>query len=287
MEKVFKRKIDFKKKIIKIIDKYDVISFDIFDTLIKRNCLKPHDIFAIVESMYNSQNDNKISDFMEYREMAEKKARENSEYEDVNLNEIYNNFSKFDSETLNKLKQLEIETELKFCTKNELMYEIYNYCKQKNKRIICISDMYLSKKNIEEILIKNGYNIENIYVSSEIRSLKRTGNLFKYVVKKCNIRKEKIIHIGDSLKSDFLIPKLMGIKTYLIPNFINNCMYIKFENMNNLNTRILYSFINNNIYHYNNKYTRIGYEILGPIAFAFCKWVHDSAKKSGINRLYF
>ena len=66
------------RKLKKIIDSKEVISFDIFDTLIKRNCQKPIDIFKIVENRYNNQNKNEINDFSMKRIQAEIKARKKS-----------------------------------------------------------------------------------------------------------------------------------------------------------------------------------------------------------------
>ena len=39
--------------ILKQIENYDIVSFDIFDTLLKRNINKPTDIFAYVEKKHN------------------------------------------------------------------------------------------------------------------------------------------------------------------------------------------------------------------------------------------
>ena len=47
-------------KIKDLIDNYKIISFDIFDTLLKRNTIKPIDIFELVEKKYNLKNKNKI-----------------------------------------------------------------------------------------------------------------------------------------------------------------------------------------------------------------------------------
>ena len=76
MKKVSKRKEIYLGKLIKKIDNCEVVSFDIFDTLIKRNCLKPHDIFKIVEFVYNENNNDKVQNFSNLRKLAEKKARD-------------------------------------------------------------------------------------------------------------------------------------------------------------------------------------------------------------------
>ena len=40
-------------KLFKCVSKYDIVSFDIFDTLLKRNVLRPEDVFDLVEDRYN------------------------------------------------------------------------------------------------------------------------------------------------------------------------------------------------------------------------------------------
>ncbi len=49
--------------------KYDIISFDIFDTLITRNMYEPNDIFKLMEEKLN------IESFTEKRQLAENEAR--------------------------------------------------------------------------------------------------------------------------------------------------------------------------------------------------------------------
>ena len=55
--------------IIKQIEEYDVVSFDIFDTLLKRNIKKPTDVFKYMEKKYNKEG------FFNERIEAEKRAR--------------------------------------------------------------------------------------------------------------------------------------------------------------------------------------------------------------------
>ena len=83
-----------------------VITFDIFDTLIKRNCQKPRDIFSIVEKVFNETSNEKIEDFVVQRRNAHYLALEKSKKDEVTLNEIYNNlpYSKKIKEIYKKLK---------------------------------------------------------------------------------------------------------------------------------------------------------------------------------------
>ena len=67
-----------------MIEKAEIVSFDIFDTLIVRNCIEPHEVFDIVEFRYNRENNkNKIEGFRRYRLEAEKEARKKQKTVDI------------------------------------------------------------------------------------------------------------------------------------------------------------------------------------------------------------
>lgn len=77
---------------LKYILKHDCVSFDIFDTLVKRYVSLPTDVFDIVELRYNSlhgTSNEKIRGFKELRINAELKARKKI-IEEVSIDEIYN-----------------------------------------------------------------------------------------------------------------------------------------------------------------------------------------------------
>ena len=48
--------VNSKTELMEIIGRYDVVSFDIFDTLIMRKTLTPEDIFRIVENKIKNNN---------------------------------------------------------------------------------------------------------------------------------------------------------------------------------------------------------------------------------------
>lgn len=277
----------FNKNLKRQIDKHSIISFDIFDTLIKRDCHSPTDIFEIVEKQYNKDNHLKIKDFKKSRIHAEEMARSKSDREDITLDDIYHELEVFNDEIKNELKQLEVKTEKNFCRRNNDIYPIYQYCKENNKKIICISDMYLDKETIRNILQENEYEIGEIYVSSEIGLTKRTSHLFQHVLRANGYKPSQLLHIGDSKRGDYVAPKMVGISSYFIPRYVNHCSYIKKVDNLNLDTSILYTHINNSVLDQDNEYYKIGYELLGPIIYAYCKWLHKQTLELGIQKLFF
>lgn len=188
------------------------ISFDIFDTLVVRPFLNPFDLFILLNQDFRLLNKNQIGiDFSKMRMNAEQQARidlwnSTRKDEEVTLDEIYDvmvrdyGISKL---IANKMKKLEIELELKFCTRRDTAYELYEMALSIGKKVICTSDMYLPKSVIQKILSKNGYKqIQELYLSSEIMKTKSTGNLYRHVLKALNSDGDDIIHIGDNYHSD-------------------------------------------------------------------------------------
>ncbi|MEI8665372.1 hypothetical protein P4S81_11620 [Pseudoalteromonas sp. B28] len=148
----------------KLINNSEIVSFDIFDTVILRKVFEPADIFTIVENLYNDEHKKLDIDFKSIRGNAEAEATkilaELNGTQSIGLDEIYAHIQKtqdLDSKTINTLKALEIEIELKFCVKNEYMHSFYQYCIDNSKKVIFTSDMYLP-----EYVIKKFFTIMGI-----------------------------------------------------------------------------------------------------------------------------
>ena len=208
-----------------------VISFDVFDTLIIRTVPLPTDVFNLIHP--------EDPTFKSRRIEAERQARKLSPLEDIKLEEIYKELYDDPCERQEAM-DLEISTELSVCKANPEALEFFNTVRKDGKRVVIVSDMYLSASTIERILINCGYDLNgvNLYVSSEYGKTKRSGNLFKEVLKALRVesvsaptvkRREKsescegadsvkgkdVLHIGDNYISDYLMPRKCGMKGFL------------------------------------------------------------------------
>lgn len=196
---------------LKLADESEIISFDVFDTLICRKC-RPHDVFALVSDKCG------IKSFTHDRIECEHKARVKSKHEEITLNEIYDELSViYGHECADKLKALEIESEFDVIYANSELKEFFDLMKSNHKRIIIISDMYLPVNIIEAMLNKCGYEgYESLYVSSEYSLTKRHGSLFAHVLRDKNISPDRMLHTGDNFISDYIMPRRLKIKGFLI-----------------------------------------------------------------------
>ena len=271
---------------IEKIDSHKVISFDIFDTLLKRNVRHPDDIFILVENEYNKLEKDKIANFPALRKKAEKKSRSLSKDEEITFNSIYECLP-YENPIKERLKQLELLIEENFLTINHEIKKVYDYAVSIQKEIIIVSDMYLPETMLKRILTKFGYTTyRKIYVSSTYGVTKRTGNLFKLLIKENNYIPKDILHIGDAKRSDWLIPIRLGIHTIHIKTYTNKLLYDSKNISHDINYNILSTFVNNSIPQ-NNRYEQLGYETLGPVLVGFCKWLEYNKKAHKIDKLLF
>lgn len=201
------------------VKKHDIISFDVFDTLVMRKVLYPSDIFTIVEKKLNRNKDKLNFEFAALREEAERQLYD--EKKNPNLDEIYDRLQQLSGigeAYRNELLELEIATEMEFLVPRKRMLEFFNQIKEK-KKIYLISDMYLSQKIIAKILQKCGYEgYEELYVSCEKRTSKRERLYDIYIQdrKKDGYACSDCLHIGDNEAVDIRSAEEAGLDAFHI-----------------------------------------------------------------------
>lgn len=189
--------------VIRKLSKYDVVSFDIFDTLIFRTVDTPADVFGVVG--------NKIGDddFKNKRINAEEEARNNTVCREPNINEIY---AYLFIENTDIAMASELDVEQQVCVCNPYMLDIVDALLQRGKEIIIVSDMYLPSMFLRKILERCGYNgFSNVFVSNEYRASKYSGELYRQLSRDY-LKGKKVVHIGDNMHSDYLMALENGWK---------------------------------------------------------------------------
>lgn len=259
--------------IMQKIQDYQFVSFDLFNTLIKRDVSKPADVFQILENQG-------YPGFVENRVAAEKKARQMSTRGEVTLDEIYY-YMHCDC------SKEEIELEKMLCTVNYSIKAVYDYCLACKKTIIITTDIYLDKETIIQILNKCGYyKYDYLFVSSEYGQMKSDGSLFDTIIKDLNIPAQSIIHIGDNRISDYIMPQKKGIASVLINGEINNPSYFISHSSDKLINNYWQAFINNHIRDSGHFYNT-GYECFGPLLYGFVQWIIKKIEEDNIEKVFF
>lgn len=280
----------FKKKkfevpvneLVDILSDYDTISFDIFDTMIFRALDQPTDVFLYLETKYNVPN------FQSLRKEAEKDARKKSKNGEVTIADIYDVLENQCNFKASEWISREIQAEKQICFANPYIREVFLKLKEKGKRLIATSDMYLSKDILRDILTQSGYDgISQIYVSCDIQKSKASGELYSYIKKKLN--PGRIIHIGDNQWSDVKKANEMGWASYYYPN-INNDRYMYPSYMSaligGLYRGLSNAYLKCGFYQYDD-YFEYGFLNGGLLVYGYCQWINKLVKDKKIEHILF
>lgn len=211
-----------------------LISFDIWDTLLKRKCMPEEIKLYTCQYIFFKYKQN-LKD--EYKNIYKiKSLRNDIEYElslecEKNGNDkecdILDVFKQLNKQIFKKpikgieeeLIKVEVEEEKKKSYINPQIEPILKKYEKYDK--ICISDFYISSKYLEEILKyhKLLHIFKKVYSSCDYKLNKRSGRLFKLVIKEQKINEKDMLHIGDNPQADFEVPNSLGINTQKIENY--------------------------------------------------------------------
>lgn len=276
-------------KLVTEMLKYDIISFDIFDTLIFRPFEKPSDLFHILSYRHH------YLDFCTIRREMEQRARSLAQNHEATLAEIYQAIQKYVGIPSAQGIAAEEEAELEFSYANPYMLEVFTRLIAKNKRIILVSDTYFESEFAVKLLHKCGYNgYEKLFLSCEHRKSKHTGELYDEV--KRYIGKKTIIHIGDNYYSDYIVPKSKGFHDrdkYDIIKYHNvNSIGKDFraENMSDIIGSCYKGLVNANLHNGLNLFTKqyeYGYGYGGLLVLGFCRFIHEYTVRNNIEKVLF
>lgn len=260
-----------KEEIKKIIDEKKVVSFDIFDTLLFRNLYQPTDVFRIMEKEISSEYG--IEGFSELRINCEVNSRKEENKYETTLDEIYELMTAKLGKNVEAIKKREVETELEFVVANPFMKEIFDYAISENKKVLLISDMYLSSDAIKKLLKKAGYKSVPVYVSCEQHAGKGSMELYETVRKKEKLDKSSWVHIGDNKQSDYEKAKEYGIEAIWYENIR---MKDSLPAPKTLEASIIRGIQNNILYNGNEvKYwEKFGILYASPIYYGFTNWLY-------------
>lgn len=284
------------EKYVEELSKYDVVSFDIFDTLIFRPFSEPADLFYLIGCKLDFLN------FKDLRARAEfearliraeqlKKQKKYVDYE-IDLDDIWNRMYDITGLDAGKGKAIEEELEIQLCYANPFMLQVFNKLKEKGKTIVITSDMYLTKDFLAKILEKNGYTgYENIFVSNSFHKSKSDGRLYDVVKKKMG-EELSYIHVGDNTHSDIKMAQKHGFKTLYYPNVNRAALLFRSYDMSPIIGGAYRGIVNNRIYSAVDEKPatmeyEYGYIYGGLFALGYCAHIHEYAKLHGIDKVIF
>ena len=274
------------------LSQYDVISFDVFDTLIFRPFSQPTDLFYFIGQKLGIMNFKNLRIQAEYR--ARMKCCKTQGHMEISLSDIW---KELEAEVGNAAKggmEIEVETEKQFCYANPFMLQVWNALIEQKKDVVIVSDMYLPKEVIEEILLQNGFiGAKQVFISNEYKKNKAKGALFEEV--KAFLEQEypqevSMIHVGDNPNSDWKMAKQHGFDIYPYANTNKNALLYRPMDMSYIIGGAYRGLVSNHLYNGKDSYSldyEYGYLYGGLFVLGYCAFIHEYVKLHQIEKILF
>lgn len=283
------------------------VAFDIFDTLLVRPMVNAETTKRLVAQQAGATLG---SVYLDYRATAEGRARERTG-SDVGLDQIYAELQRLTGLSVDEtrqLRELEERIELASVTARPEGVALLQQALVLGKPVLLISDMFLPRACIEQMLRDNGIpRWTALYLSNEVGVRKDQGDLYTHVLRDQQLEPQALLMIGDNERSDFQIPDNLGIRTLHLlratelarglPKFrplveeVERHKELDHELALGLLLRrnfapITYAGVNVRALTQDSA-ALLGYNVLGPLLASFVDWLRHAAQRDGIGELHF
>ncbi len=205
----------------KEISNHDVISFDLFDTLIARKMLEPRGLFPLIARNYKllakdcgmktllSQN------FSVWREQIEKELGACHTLSEYYQEMVCRGWISEEQSVL--LEKIELELEERYTVARKSMQLLAAYAVGQHKKVLILTDTYYTACQLRNLTSLRELPAEiPIWTSCEKRMHKEDGTLFYELLRETGMEAKQHLHIGDNRIADNSVPHSMGINTFSI-----------------------------------------------------------------------
>ncbi|GAB4170283.1 MAG: hypothetical protein Kow00100_10950 [Geothermobacteraceae bacterium] len=291
------------------LDRFEVVSFDVFDTLLYRKCAPE----AVLQNIHRALEKrlqavglplqiplSRARD-LAYRKLAAQKVAQGLDFE-VGLQEMIPEWlrlvsgrSDLPAELAEDFWSTEIDFEKRSIFANGVFIELLHLCRERGKRVVFTSDMYLGRACIETILAEHGFEgFSAGYVSGDHCLLKRTGRLFQLLLQNEGVAPDQVLHVGDDRRADGEMAAAAGIPSLVLafPEEIRRRQALKkaarnYQAGKNVAPGQVVSLFARNGYSALPVAQVFGLELLGPIFAPFIHRLLERCREEGISRVYF
>ncbi len=266
---------------------FDVISFDIFDTLLFRPFSDPRDLFRFFGTEFGILDLGRIR--MEQEVLARQDCHALEGHGEVDLEGIWRRMERETGIPAVRGMAAEMDLEERFCHANPFMRQVLNRLQAMGKEVIAVSDMYLSGTFLADLLEKNGCGVKRVYVSCEYGAGKADGGLFN-VVRRDFGEGVSIAHVGDNPHSDVEMALKQGIAALHYPNVHTAAAPYRPWDMSPVVGGAYRGVVGQHLYSGTGMYSmeyEYGFVYGGLFVLGYCHFIHEYCQRHGVERVLF
>jgi len=291
----------------------DVVSFDVFDTLLVRRVHDPDLVKVPVARLISSLAEQGGIE-MSWQEVQERRNKIEQAFRDETgkshpdheahyptvmtdtLKSILGDH--FGKDTLERVTDYEILMENAMLVPRQDIFEWIEELVKSGKRLFAISDMYFPATHISRLLEHAGLldKFEQVVSSADSFRAKASGEGYDLVKEKFNLDPQRWIHVGDNAISDGLRPAEKGIRSFILQDpeefrrraiaaryyfYSRNRAFWRGRVTQQLMAPLQAENVDRSVL-----YTE-GYNFIGPLVAMFVQSVAEHCRKNDITKIFF
>lgn len=291
----------------------DVISFDIFDTLLIRRNHNPDDLkratarflarhAQAIDKRWTPEKVQRARDKVEAMHRR-RNGRTHPDYEACYPKFMADTLSLIfkghpDAPTLDETLAYELDIESAFLVARSDLLDLVRELKAQGKTIVAISDMYLPATALSRLLERAGYTdcIDAVFSSADTLQAKASGAAWPRVQEALNLEPTRWVHVGDHPISDGTRPAEFGLRAVVLRDADNahrkwlaqeyaRCAEARTYWRGRLAQQWMLPLEKENVPQ--SDLYQWGYHYLGPMLCAYMHGLAEQARARGLRRLYF
>ena len=276
---------------------FDLLSLDVFDTLVWRRVPQPADLFFLLADEVRASggllDSSSRESFVYERVRAEQRARRRTPSGEITLADIYAEFPRgyFSGVSPAEVATLEFEVEQRLVVVAPAMRDLLSRARARGLRTALVSDTYLRSGQIRAL---TGVDVDFIVVSCE-HGRSKPGGLHHVLLGQSGVPAARILHVGDSRLADLDGPASLGLARFWFPRFpeayddlagaelpadlSQRSPYLVSDDagLTALRGRVMFMA--------SSEYERWGAGIAGPVISGFCDWVAERCGELGLTEV--
>ncbi|MDH6269403.1 FMN phosphatase YigB (HAD superfamily) [Rhizobium sp. SG_E_25_P2] len=210
-----------KASLVRLAPHFEVVSSDVFDTLVYRRSMDVEiGKRAVGLRLVNEGLIDSIDNFVTLRNKTELELRVAGNFVgDVELEQVYRRLAIILDAghlDLEEFCDLEFEADLADQRPRLAVVDALNEIGRRT-RLIFTSDSYYSKEQIRRLIARAGIHAPHeIFVSSALQARKDNGRIWAHIARILDVERDRILHIGDNIVSDIQIATENGLATFIV-----------------------------------------------------------------------
>lgn len=289
-----------KGQLMRQIHENDVVSIDLFDTLIMRQTLFPTDIFEMVDCRLKDKGI-VIRDFSKRRLESEKYLAKSTAPTLIEIYSYMKSTYSIAEIVPEELAELEWTIDYDLVVPRQEMCDLMEEVHRQGKEIYIVSDTFYTKEQLIKLLekCKVGFYTD-IFASCEYKTAK-ADDLFEKV--KDRVNKKKCFHIGDDIVADVESASRHGIAACQIHSGIDLLELVGYlgiwDSIKGLANRIKIGMFVSKIFNSPFQFEKgerniaiqnaydLGYLLFAPIISDFVIWFEEQIEQYDLSNIWF